>query len=65
MAGIDEIREGDAVLFHTGWGQLWKVDNEAYGAKRAGGNRVSITSEHVPASSGVVSTPDRRRSSRA
>lgn len=36
MAGIDEIREGDAVLFHTGWGQLWKVDNEAYGASEPG-----------------------------
>lgn len=31
-----EIREGDAVLFHTGWGQLWKVDNEAYGASEPG-----------------------------
>ena len=25
-----EIREGDAVFIHTGWGQLWNVDNEAY-----------------------------------
>ncbi len=30
------IREGDAVLFHTGWGQLWMVDNEAYGASEPG-----------------------------
>lgn len=30
------IREGDAVLFHTGWGQLWMVDNEAYGANEPG-----------------------------
>jgi len=36
MQGIDEIRAGDAVLFHTGWGQLWKVDNEAYGASEPG-----------------------------
>jgi kynurenine formamidase len=35
MEGI-EIREGDAVLFHTGWGQLWKVDNDAYGADEPG-----------------------------
>jgi len=31
-----EIREGDAVLFHTGWGQLWMVDNETYGATEPG-----------------------------
>lgn len=36
MEGIDEIRPGDAVLFHTGWGQLWNVDNEAYGASEPG-----------------------------
>lgn len=36
MQGIDEIRPGDAVLFHTGWGQLWNVDNEAYGASEPG-----------------------------
>ncbi len=35
MAGLT-IREGDAVLFHTGWGQLWMVDNEAYGASEPG-----------------------------
>ena len=35
MAGV-EIREGDAVLFHTGWGQLWMVDNETYGATEPG-----------------------------
>jgi kynurenine formamidase len=29
MEGV-EIREGDAVFFHTGWSQLWMVDNEAY-----------------------------------
>jgi kynurenine formamidase len=26
-----EIRRGDAVLFHTGWGSLWGVDNDRYG----------------------------------
>ena len=31
-----EILEGDAVFFHTGWGQLWKVDNAAYGASEPG-----------------------------
>ena len=31
-----EIREGDAVLFHTGWSQLWMVDNETYGANEPG-----------------------------
>jgi kynurenine formamidase len=31
-----EIREGDAVLFHTGWGQLWMVDNAAYGTSEPG-----------------------------
>jgi kynurenine formamidase len=36
MQGVDEIRAGDAVLFHTGWGQLWNVDNEAYGATEPG-----------------------------
>jgi kynurenine formamidase len=35
MEGV-EIREGDAVLFHTGWGQLWMVDNQAYGASEPG-----------------------------
>jgi kynurenine formamidase len=25
-----ELRTGDAVLFHTGWGTLWMTDNEAY-----------------------------------
>ena len=35
MQGV-EIREGDAVFFHTGWGQLWNVDNEAYGASEPG-----------------------------
>jgi kynurenine formamidase len=35
MEGID-IREGDAVLFNTGWGQLWMVDNEAFGATEPG-----------------------------
>jgi kynurenine formamidase len=35
MEGV-EIREGDVVLFHTGWGQLWNDDNEAYGASEPG-----------------------------
>ncbi len=35
MEGV-EIREGDAVFFHTGWGQLWMVDNETYNASEPG-----------------------------
>ena len=31
-----EIREGDVVLFHTGHGQLWMTDNEAYVAGEPG-----------------------------
>ncbi len=35
MQGVS-INEGDAVLFHTGWGQLWMVDNETYGGSPPG-----------------------------
>ena len=35
MEGV-AIHEGDAVLFHTGWGQLWMVDNAAYNAGEPG-----------------------------
>ena len=31
-----EIREGDVVLFHTGHGQLWMQDNDAYNAANPG-----------------------------
>ena len=31
-----EIREGDVVLFHTGHGSLWMVDNQAYSASNPG-----------------------------
>ena len=31
-----EIREGDAVLFHTGHGALWMTDNAAYSASNPG-----------------------------
>lgn len=34
-AGL-EIRPGDAVFFHTGWGSLWGVDDERYGAGEPG-----------------------------
>jgi kynurenine formamidase len=30
------VRAGDAVLFHTGWGRLWGVDNQAYAAGEPG-----------------------------
>ena len=31
-----EIRSGDVVIVHTGWGSLWKVDNAAFGASAPG-----------------------------
>ncbi len=34
-AGLS-VRPGDAVFFHTGWGQLWGVDNTAYSAGEPG-----------------------------
>jgi kynurenine formamidase len=33
--GLD-VEPGDAVLFHTGWGSLWGVDNVAYAAGEPG-----------------------------
>lgn len=52
VAGL-EIRPGDAVFFHTGWGALWGVDNERYGrgepgpgmamARRLAEQRVALT----------------------
>jgi len=35
-AGALTLRPGDALLIHTGWGQLWGVDNEAYAAAEPG-----------------------------
>ncbi len=37
-AAID-VRPGDAVLFHTGWGALWGVDNERYSSGEPGPGR--------------------------
>ncbi len=31
-----EIRAGDVVIVHTGWGSLWNVDNVAFGASAPG-----------------------------
>jgi kynurenine formamidase len=31
-----EVRAGDAVIVHTGWGSLWGVDNAAFGAGAPG-----------------------------
>jgi kynurenine formamidase len=52
-AGIGGVRPGDAVFFHTGWGQLWGSDNERYAAAEPGpglelagwlaGHRVALT----------------------
>src|SRR5262245_25317561 len=37
LAGVGlAVRPGDAVLFHTGWGRLWGVDNAAYTAGEPG-----------------------------
>jgi kynurenine formamidase len=35
LAGL-EVRPGDAVLFHTGWGALWGVDDIRYGSGEPG-----------------------------
>jgi kynurenine formamidase len=52
-AGEATVEPGDAVLFHTGWGSLWGVDNAVYAAGEPGpgmalaawlvGRRVAIT----------------------
>ena len=34
-----DVRPGDAVLFHTGWGRLWGVDNDRYAAGEPGPGR--------------------------
>jgi kynurenine formamidase len=34
-AGV-QVRPGDAVFFHTGWGSLWGVDNDGYAAGEPG-----------------------------
>jgi hypothetical protein len=31
-----EVRSGDVVIVHTGWGSLWKVDNAAFNANAPG-----------------------------
>jgi kynurenine formamidase len=31
-----EVRSGDVVILHTGWGSLWKVDNAAFNATAPG-----------------------------
>ena len=31
-----DIHEGDVVIFHTGWGSLWMVDNDRYNASEPG-----------------------------
>ncbi|HET7608522.1 MAG TPA: cyclase family protein [Gammaproteobacteria bacterium] len=31
-----EVRSGDIVILHTGWGSLWKVDNAAFNASAPG-----------------------------
>jgi len=34
--GIGEIRQGDVVLFHTGWGSLWMKDNARFDSGEPG-----------------------------
>lgn len=33
---LDDVGQGDVVLFNTGWGALWMVDNELYNAGAPG-----------------------------
>jgi kynurenine formamidase len=35
------VEQGDAVLFHTGWGSLWGADNVAYAAGEPGPGRAA------------------------
>ncbi len=32
----EDIQQGDAILFHTGWGRLWMKDNAKYGTSNPG-----------------------------
>jgi kynurenine formamidase len=32
----EDVRQGDAILFHTGWGRLWMKDNTKYSAGEPG-----------------------------
>jgi Putative cyclase len=32
----DDVRQGDAIFFHTGWGRLWMKDNARYGSGEPG-----------------------------
>ncbi len=32
----DDLRPGDALFYHTGWGELWKTDNQAFNAGTPG-----------------------------
>jgi len=55
-AGLD-VRPGDAVFFHTGWGELWGNDNERYASGEPGPGtalgewlaerRVALTGDYV------------------
>jgi len=46
-----EIHEGDVVLIHTGWGSLWMVDNEQFGAAEPG---IGVEAAQMLADAGVV-----------
>jgi len=46
-----EIREGDVVLIHTGWGALWMVDNERFGGAEPG---IGVEAAQALAEAGVV-----------
>jgi kynurenine formamidase len=45
------IHEGDVVLIHTGWGALWMVDNERFGASEPG---IDVEAAEMLAGAGVV-----------
>jgi kynurenine formamidase len=48
--GVD-IRSGDVVLIHTGWGELWLKDNAAFGADAPG---IGLAAAHYLADREVV-----------
>lgn len=49
--GLDPIGEGDVVIFHTGWGRLWKEDNATFNSGEPG---VGIDAAEYLADRGVA-----------
>ncbi len=46
-----EIRRGDAVFVHTGWGALWNVDNELYTSGEPG---IGVSAANFLAERGII-----------